>query len=124
MGSNVLVWGSQMHEMSLCLETVKLLDQQAHIKGFRNVTAVWLEVGALSCVDPAALQFCFAFAAKDSVAANAKLHVICQQAIAWCLDCRQDIEIAQRGDSCPHCKGYQLTVAQGDALRIKEIEVE
>ena len=113
-----------MHEMSLCQETVKVLDQQAHIKGYRNVTAVWLEVGALSCVEPEALQFCFQSAAKGSVAENAKLYVICQQATAWCFDCSKEVEITQRGDSCPHCKGYQLKVAQGDALRIKEIEVE
>lgn len=113
-----------MHEMSLCSETVKLLAEQASIKGYRKVTAVWLEVGAFSCVEPDALRFCFTAAAKGSLVEGAALHIVRPEGKAWCFDCNQQVVVSRQGDGCPVCGSYQLKIAQGDNLRIKEIEVE
>lgn len=42
-----------MHELSLCQSAVEIIQQQAEQHGVARVTGVWLEIGALSCVESA-----------------------------------------------------------------------
>ena len=113
-----------MHEMSLCSAMVELLIKQAEQQSFNKVTAVWVDVGAFSCVEPEALSFCFSEAARGSLVENAQLHLNCPDGKAWCFDCEKDVVIAMLGEHCPECNSYQLKRAEDDNLRITEIEVE
>ena len=54
---------------------------------------------------------------------RAQLHFQHQAAEAWCYDCNQTVTLTERGQACPECGGYKLRVAQGDSLRITDIEV-
>lgn len=112
-----------MHEMSITLETVKLVVEQAEKQGFKKVTAVWLEIGELSCIEADAIQFCFDIATRETLAEGAKLHIIIVPGEAWCFKCDKTVLLPKRGEACPHCGGYQLNVMQGNELRVKEIEV-
>ncbi len=47
-----------MHEMSLAMAAIDLAAEQATQRGFNKVTALWLEVGSFSCVDPDTIAFC------------------------------------------------------------------
>ncbi|MHA6496590.1 hydrogenase/urease maturation nickel metallochaperone HypA, partial [Escherichia coli] len=40
-----------MHELSLCQSAVEIIQRQAEQHDVKRVTAVWLEIGALSCVE-------------------------------------------------------------------------
>jgi hydrogenase nickel incorporation protein HypA/HybF len=113
-----------MHEMSLCSAMVELLIKQAEQQKFKKVTAVWVDVGPFSCVEPEALSFCFLEVAKGSLVESAQLHLNCPDGKAWCFDCEQDVVISMLGEHCPECNGYQLKRAEEDNLRITEIEVE
>lgn len=114
-----------MHEMSLCLETIKLLEGQAEAQGYSKVTAVWLELGMFSCVEPEALRFCFSEAAKGSLVEGAGLHLHQPEGKAWCYDCGETVVVSQAGQACPLCDGYHLRLArQGESLKVKQIEVE
>jgi hydrogenase nickel incorporation protein HypA/HybF len=42
---------------------------------------------------------------------------------AWCLGCSQTVTIAQRGDACPVCGGYQLQPSGGMELRVLDMQV-
>jgi hydrogenase nickel incorporation protein HypA/HybF len=33
------------------------------------------------------------------------------------------VTLAQRGEACPRCGSYQLQLAEGDEMRVREIEV-
>ncbi|WP_176692101.1 hydrogenase/urease maturation nickel metallochaperone HypA, partial [Enterobacter hormaechei] len=48
-----------MHELSLCQSAVEIVQQQAEQHGVKRVTGVWLEIGALSCVEESAVRFSF-----------------------------------------------------------------
>lgn len=48
-----------MHEITLCQQALTLIEEQARLHHARKVTHVWLRVGAFSCVESSALQFCF-----------------------------------------------------------------
>lgn len=114
-----------MHEMSLTESVVRILEEQAVSHGFKRVKTVWLEIGALSTVDPDSLAFCFDLVAKGSpVAATAKLEIVQSEGQAYCLDCEQTVTVTSRADSCPSCGGQLLQVTGGDEMRIKELEVE
>ena len=112
-----------MHEMSLAMAAIDLAAEQATQRGFTKVTALWLEVGSFSCVDPDTIAFCFEAAAKDTAVEGAQLHFQHQAAEAWCYDCNKTVTLTERGQACPGCGGYKLRVAQGDSLRITDIEV-
>jgi hydrogenase nickel incorporation protein HypA/HybF len=114
-----------MHEMSLTEGVVKILEDQAQAHGFAKVKTVWLEIGALSNVEPESMEFCFGAVAKQSpVASEAVLQIVTIPGQAACLDCGSTVEIAQRYDPCPKCGGFGLKVIGGTEMKIKELEVE
>ncbi len=113
-----------MHEMSLCEGVLKILQESAESKHFTRVKTVWLEIGVLSGAEPEAMRFCFDVVMRDTLADGARLEIIEQAAEAWCLNCNKRVTVSQRFDACPECGSYQLQLTGGDALQIKELEVE
>jgi len=113
-----------MHEMSLAQGVVRILEEQAVAQRFTTVKTVWLELGALSHVEPEALAFCFEVVARDTVASGAQLEILRTPGQGWCMACSQAISVATRLDPCPHCGGCQIQVTAGDEMRVKELEVE
>jgi hydrogenase nickel incorporation protein HypA/HybF len=112
-----------MHELALCQSVLNMLAEQARIHHFDRVTNVRLEVGALSCVSPEAIEFCFAAVTRGTLADGAGLELIRLPGEAWCLDCDATVAIGERHDACPRCGGYRLRLTQGDEMRIKDLEV-
>lgn len=113
-----------MHEMSLCESVLAIIDRTAQRQGFRRVTAVWLEIGALSGVEPEALRFCFDAVTQGSLAEGARLEIIDAPGEAWCASCECNVTVSQWYDACPRCGRHTLSFVSGDQMRIKELEVE
>lgn len=113
-----------MHELSLAESLIETIEDEARKQGFRRVRRVWLEVGALSGVDPEALRFGFEVATQHSCAAGAGLEILTAPGRAWCFACNRAVEIAEYYDGCPRCQGHQLQVTGGRQFQLKELEVE
>ncbi|MDQ6974946.1 MAG: hydrogenase maturation nickel metallochaperone HypA [Mariprofundaceae bacterium] len=113
-----------MHEISLCESIIETVCKEATLERFCRVKSIRLEIGRLSCVNPEAMFFAFNAVAKDTIADGAVLFIDAIPAKAWCKHCDADVEIMQRYDACPHCEYYPLEIKQGDAMRIKDMEVE
>jgi hydrogenase nickel incorporation protein HypA/HybF len=113
-----------MHEMSLCEGVLQILEDHAKRQGFNRVKTVWLEIGALSGVEPEAMRFSFDAVTHGSLADGAALEIIDIPGSAWCMQCAKSVTVSQRYDACPDCGGYQLQVTGGDEMKIKELEVE
>ncbi len=113
-----------MHEMSLCEGVLQVLQAEAGKQEFSRVKSVWLEIGALSSVEPEAMKFSFDVVMKNSLADGAILHIINLPGTAWCMKCTKNVLITNRIDECPDCGSYQLQVVSGDEMKIKELEVE
>jgi hydrogenase nickel incorporation protein HypA/HybF len=113
-----------VHEMSLCESVVRILRKEARQHSFRRVKVVQLQVGALSCVMPEALEFCFRAVSLGTLAENARLDLVRVPGAAWCMACGETVEVTERYDACPQCGGFELQVTGGDELRISELEVE
>ena len=63
-----------MHEMSLCQNIMEIIDQQQKKHEIHEVTDIWLEIGALSCVEQSAVEFCFELCEKIPLLKNCQLH--------------------------------------------------
>jgi len=113
-----------MHEMSLCESVLAIIDRMAQQQGFRRVTVVWLEIGALSGVEPEALRFCFDAVTQGSLAEGARLEIIDAPGEAWCGACERNVTVNQWYDACPCCGRHPLSFVSGDQMRVKELEVE
>lgn len=112
-----------MHEMSLCENIRDILEVQARNDRFTRVRKVWLEVGPLSCVEPAALRFGFDVVMRGSVAEGASLDIATPLAQARCPACQKVSEVAQRYEACPACGVPGMELVRGDELRISKLEV-
>ncbi|VTU07219.1 hydrogenase maturation nickel metallochaperone HypA [Actinobacillus porcinus] len=113
-----------MHEMSLCQNMMKIIEKECEKQNVKQVTDLWLEIGALSCVEKSSLEFCFAVVCRETVAAGCKLHFIDVPAQAWCWQCSRMVELAVTQASCPYCGGTHFQMQQGNELRIKEMAVK
>jgi hydrogenase nickel incorporation protein HypA/HybF len=113
-----------MHEMSLCEGILQILEDHAKRRHFQRVKTVWLEIGALSGVEPEAMRFSFDAVTHGTLAAGATLEIIDIPGQAWCMRCANKVTVQQRYDACPDCGSYQLQVTGGEEMRIKELEVE
>ena len=112
-----------MHEMALAESMLQIVEDAAGKNGAARVTAVRLELGALSHVEQEALRFCFEAVAKGGLANGATLEIDATPGAAWCMPCSERVPLARLGDPCPRCGGWQLAVVAGDEMRVKEIEI-
>jgi hydrogenase nickel incorporation protein HypA/HybF len=112
-----------MHEMALAEGMLEIVEATARKNGAQRVLAVRLEIGALASVEADALRFCFDAVTRGSLAERARLEIETTPGAAWCMACAQTVAIPALGAPCPYCASYQLAVSQGDAMRVKDIEI-
>jgi len=112
-----------MHEMALAESMLALVEDAARRNGAARVTVVRIELGELSHVEREALAFCFDAVAKGGVANGAALEIDATPGAAWCMPCGDKVPLSRLGDACPRCGSWQLAVVQGEAMRVKEIEI-
>jgi hydrogenase nickel incorporation protein HypA/HybF len=113
-----------MHEMTLCENIMRIVQEQARQQRFTRVTEVCLEIGALACVEPEAMRFCFAAVSQGTLAAGAHLDIAARPARAWCLSCERTVAVNRRLQGCPQCGEEVLGLNGGDELRVIDLEVE
>lgn len=113
-----------MHEMALTESLVELIEDESRKQGFTRVRVVRLEIGALGCVDPEAIRFCFDAVARGGVVEGARLEIIAVPGEGWCLDCSKSVPVHERFGACPECGGYHVQVTSGEDMRVKELEVD
>ncbi len=112
-----------MHEMALAESVLAIVEEAARQHAAARVTSVRLEIGALSHVAPEALRFCFEAVKRSSIADGAALEIDTTPGRAWCMPCGKGVTLERLGEACPECGGYQLEVTQGEAMRVRDIEI-
>jgi len=113
-----------MHEMSLAVSVLQLVENSAKVNGFSRVNTVWLEIGALAGVEAEAMHFCFDAVTKGTLAEGARLEIVATKGRGQCLDCGGSVFIEARYDPCSLCGSYRVEPTGGMAMRVKELEVE
>lgn len=112
-----------MHEASLAGGVLQLVEDTARRENFTQLRELRLEAGQLSGVDLRALRFALDSLAPGTLLEGARIEIDEPPGQAWCMACSQTVAIAQRGDPCPLCDGYQLQPTGGMELRVVDMLV-
>ncbi len=106
-----------MHEMALAASVLEIVEGTARQNGAARVSAVWLEIGALSHVEPEAMRFCFDAVTRGSLADRARLEIVTTPGAAWCMPCGDTVPLAALGEPCPRCGSLpaRRVAGRGDA---------
>jgi hydrogenase nickel incorporation protein HypA/HybF len=109
-----------MHELSLSRAILDTADRYA---AGRRVVRVSVAIGALRQVVPDSLAFYFEILARGTVCEGALMQQRLVPARLRCT-CGEDWELAELSFRCPRCARADVTVLDGDQLRVDSIEVE
>lgn len=113
-----------MHELSIALSIVELVERHASERSATRIEEVELEVGALAGVDKTALEFALESAVKGTRLETAK---IVRDDIAGegvCETCGAVVPMETLCKPCPRCASWQIRLTRGKELRVKSIVVE
>jgi len=105
-----------MHEMSLCRALLATAEQQLAAHQDQAITALRVNVGALSGCEPELLASLFPHAAKATRFANAKLLIDFEAARVHCLVCGKSGEVPPNRFACPHCASLEVRLIAGDGV--------
>jgi len=113
-----------MHEVSLVESVDAMIEEERRKQAFGRVRIIRLHVGALGCVEPQALRFCFDAVARGTIADGAVLEIETIAGVGFCVGCDCSVTMADRFDACPICGYGALQIIAGRDLRLAEMEVD
>jgi hydrogenase nickel incorporation protein HypA/HybF len=113
-----------MHEMSLMVSMLEIIEDQARQEGFRRVTRVTLEIGQMAGVDPEAMRFAFEAGTLDSVAEGAELIIEETIGRARCPACGLEAPVQVFYEPCAACGQVPQEIIAGRAMRIVSLDVD
>lgn len=113
-----------MHELSIALRLVEMVDAEVAAAGGGVVEAVHLRLGEFAGVHETALQFAFEHAKEGSVASAATLSIVHVPVVVFCHTCHQQQELPRVPPlACPVCGQPTGEILQGQELELASIEL-
>ena len=114
-----------MHELSLTLSVLDIIEQHAATHQFKKVNSIRLSLGRLSCIMPKAIEFAFDVQAQNTRAEGAKLIFDIVPATIHCFSCDKDSEIDFFTGFCEKCGASNVLLTGGtEELKIIELDVD
>ncbi len=114
-----------MHELSVAHHLVEIAEETARRAGAVRVTALHLRIGALSCVQREALEFCFDLATQGTMLHGAKLHITEVPVEVYCSACDRILPLPSiQRFRCPRCGVPTGDIRRGRELELDRIEIE
>lgn len=110
-----------MHELSIAVNIVDIVNDEAKKANSSTVSEVEIEIGSMSGVIIDALNFAMEEAIKNSILTNAKLKFIEITAEATCSKCDYHFEVDDFFAVCPKCGSFETDIIKGKELKIKKI---
>lgn len=113
-----------MHELSIAMNIVDIANEYLKKANSKRILEIELEIGTLSGVDFAALDFALNEGISNTILKDSKKKIIKISAQAKCLNCSNEFDIDFLYDQCPECKEFNFEVIRGRELRVKSIVVD
>jgi hydrogenase nickel incorporation protein HypA/HybF len=108
-----------MHELALMESLVSAVEEELPTS---RITAVWLEVGKLTCAMPHAMRFCFDVCARGTRLEGASLEIVEIDGLARCRTCNAEVAIEPPIAACA-CGSLDLEVVAGQEMRVLSVQV-
>ncbi len=113
-----------MHELSLAISVLQIVEAAAARELFLRVRSLHLSVPALAGVEIEAFRFALESLAPQTVLEGADIIIDEPASRGHCLDCDASIDICTHEDSCPLCGGYRWQSASDRGIRVVDLLVE
>jgi hydrogenase nickel incorporation protein HypA/HybF len=113
-----------MHELSIAMRLVEMVEAEVAAAGGGRVELVRLRIGQLAGVHEAALRFAFEQARAGTVASEATLSITDLPVAVFCPACMQVLELpAITPLACPACGQPTGDIRHGQELDLESIEL-
>lgn len=112
-----------MHELSITQSMIELVQETAAQHGATKVAKIRVKVGALTCIQPDALKFCFEVLREGTIAEGAELEIEKVPVKLKCSLC-DTVSEGKIGMPCPACGHGKLEVIAGKEFYVESIEVD
>lgn len=117
--------GEVMHESSIALSILDILNETCRREGMKSVTALTVRIGRAAGVNPDSLVFVFDSLKSNTVAENAVITVEAVPVGGRCRDCGKEFDAGEEVYifSCPHCGSSSFTLESGREMEIVDMEL-
>ena len=112
-----------MHELSIALSVIDLVEDTIKGKESVEVVEVELEIGKLAGIDTQSLITALETASAYTPLNKAHYRIKILPAIAKCKTCGLKFNLQNYLSSCPACESYETEIINGKELRIKTITI-
>jgi hydrogenase nickel incorporation protein HypA/HybF len=113
-----------MHELSVCQSLLTQVESIALQNHANRVTAISLQVGPLSGIEPDLLRQAFTLARAGSVAEQAILIIESLPIRIRCQVCERESEAVANRLLCGHCGDYHTRLVSGDEMLLTSVELD
>lgn len=114
-----------MHELSIAMSIIELVEEESEKRGGAQVTAVHLKLGELSGVVKEALLGSFELACEQSSLRNARLVIEDIPVRIFCPKCNAQRLISSiQLFCCAECGTLSAEIVQGRELEVAALEIE
>ncbi|MEA4895561.1 MAG: hydrogenase maturation nickel metallochaperone HypA [Oscillospiraceae bacterium] len=110
-----------MHELSVCFEVVRTLEELVAENGLNEVQSVTLEIGELSSMIPKYMEECFPAAVDGTRFEHTRLEIEVISGLGRCNRCSRLYQLLPAEGICPECGAKDFAVISGTEFNIKEI---
>ncbi len=113
-----------MHELSVLIEVVRIVEELAEQQDIEKVGAIVLQIGELSSVVPKFMEDYFPYVIDDKPRfKDTKLEIEILPGMARCQKCETVFNIVENKGYCPKCRSFDKDLLCGQEFLIKEIAV-
>lgn len=113
-----------MHELSILMEVVRVVEEEAKKNNIDSVKCIVLQVGELSTVVPLFMEEYFSNVVDGNpMFSDATLQIETLPGIAKCRKCETQFNVVENKGWCPNCGSYDKDLVCGEEFFIKEILV-
>ena len=112
-----------MHELSLVLSIVDLVEEKAAQHNAREIESINLEIGELAGIDWSVLEFAWKSATSDTMLENAECIIDKVDGEAECLECGIKFHAGTLFAPCPECGHFLTEIRDGRQFRVKSFSI-
>ena len=115
-----------MHELAIMARVLDVALEYAEADQAEKITAINLEIGAISGIVPRFAQMFFDYISKGTIAENAIIRIASIPAKVACRACGLEADMGPPGHTyaCLECGSKNMQIVSGRGYRVASIEVE
>jgi len=113
-----------MHELSVCLSLLQQVETIARERNATRVTAITLNIGPLSGVEPDLLKNAYPLAAAGTAAEEAELIMEIADIVVRCSQCDNETTVTPNKLLCGTCGDFRTELISGDELTLLRVELD